>query len=58
MTKEQRIELMNVLERLGAETSCCDCLFEDECESIFQSKCIFDKMHDLIEKDGEQDAED
>lgn len=54
MTKEQRIELMNILERLGAETYCSDCLFRNECES--RADCIFDNMHDLIEKDGEHDA--
>ena len=49
MTQEERISILNILERLGAESHCGDCMFFDEC--IPRAKCIYDTAHDLIEND-------
>lgn len=51
MTQEERINILNIFERLGAETICADCIFRIECLS--KKKCIYDMAHDLIENDTE-----
>lgn len=49
MTQKERINILNILERLGAESYCGDCMFHDECLS--KEMCIYDMAHDLIEND-------
>lgn len=49
VTQEERINILNILERLGAETDCGDCMFYDECAS--KAECIYDMAHDLLEND-------
>lgn len=52
MTQEERINILNIFERLGAETICADCIFRIECLS--KKKCIYDMAHDLIENDDSE----
>lgn len=52
MTQEERINILNILERLGAETDCGDCMFYNDCVS--KAECIYDKIHDLIENDDSE----
>ena len=52
MTQKERINILNVLERLGAETICSDCMFRIEC--MLKERCIYDMAHDLIENDDSE----
>lgn len=54
MTKEQRIAVLNWLERLSATATCGNCALQAECCAYGSFECLLDELHEIVKKDGEK----